>query len=138
MGEPCDTGISWPVIDSIQGRVRSVIDSATGERKLLTLFTADFLSMREIQDFRLVKFDDGAIFLAQTRDALSHDQEERIRSSLKQDVFREDLNIRILTQRQNLRAPRWKVREIYIVSRSTHPHWAISDVEDLLETADFE
>jgi len=136
MGKPCDTGITWPVIESVHGRVRSYVDGPDGDRKLLTLFTADFLLMREIQDFRLVKFDDGAVFVAQTREELSPDQVQRIEASLHNDVFRSDLKVRILTQRAALRTPEWKVREIYIVEGSADPKWTISEIDESLKRSE--
>ncbi len=136
MGKPCDTGITWPVIESIHGRVRSYVDGPDGDRKLLTLFTADFLLMREIQDFRLVKFDDTAVFVAQTRAELTSDQVQRIEASLHKDVFRGNQSVRILTQREPLRRPVWKVREIYIVSRAANPQWTIADIDEILMWAE--
>ena len=132
MGKDCDTGITWPVIEAVHGRVRSYVDGPDGERKLLTLFTADFLLMREIQDFRLVKFDDSAVFIAQTRDELTQEQHDRIVTSLRNDVFRAEMNVRILTQRDPLRRPEWKVREIYILPRQDNPIWTISAIDELL------
>jgi phenylacetate-CoA ligase len=138
LGKTCDTGITWPVIESVHGRVRSYIDGPDGERKLLTLFTADFLLMREIQDFRLVKFNDEAVFIAQTRDELTDEQNLRIVKSLQNDVFRGDQRIRILTQRQNLRPPKWKVREIYLLERNSDTNWQIEDIDKLLEESEID
>jgi len=138
LGKTCDTGITWPVIESVHGRVRSYIDGPDGERKLLTLFTADFLLMREIQDFRLVKFNDEAVFIAQTRDELTDEQNLRIVKSLQNDVFRGDQRIRILTQRQNLRPPKWKVREIYLLEMNSDTNWQIEDIDKLLEESEID
>ena len=137
LGKSCDTGITWPVIESVHGRVRSYIDGPDGERKLLTLFTADFLLMREIQDFRLVKFNDEAVFIAQTREELNEEQKSRIVKSLQNDVFRGEVKIRILTQHENLRTPKWKVREIYLLDVKSDPNWKIEDVEKLLDETEF-
>jgi phenylacetate-coenzyme A ligase PaaK-like adenylate-forming protein len=136
LGKTCDTGISWPIIKSVNGRVRSYIDGPNGERKLLTLFTADFLLMREIQDFRLVKFNDQAVFIAQTRDELTDEQNLRIVKSLQNDVFRGDQRIRILTQRENLRTPKWKVREIYLLDMNSDPNWKIEEIDKFLEESE--
>jgi len=136
MGSRCDTGISWPVIEIVHGRVRSYVDGPDGDRKLLTLFTADFLLMREIQDFRLVKFDDCAVFIAQTRSVLTNEQRDRIVKSLHDDVFRSAIVVHFLTQREALRAPKWKVREIYIVPQPVPEDLTIYNVDAILERTD--
>ena len=132
MGKTCDTGITWPVIEAVHGRVRSYVDGPDGERKLLTLFTADFLLMRVIQDFRLVKFDGSVVLIAQTCDELTQEQHDRIVKSLVKDVFRSEIEVRVLTQREQLSRPEWKVKEIYIVPAVANADWDISDIDELL------
>ena len=135
MGGPCDTGITWPVVQEVHGRVRSYGIGPDGERKLLTLFHADFLLMREIQDFRLVLFQDGAVFVAQTRVDLSDEQMNRLVTSLQDDVFRGPKEVTVLTRREPLTRPRWKVREIYQLPVSRNPSWTIDDIDALLAAA---
>ena len=131
MGTTCDSGITWPIIESVNGRVRTYTDAEDGTRRLLTLFTADFLLMREILDFRVIKFDNEAVFIAQTREPLDDAARERITKSME-DVFRKVIPIRILDTRESLMRPTWKAQEIYVVSGTPGPEWTISDFHELL------
>lgn len=131
MGTTCDSGITWPIIESVHGRVRTYTDAEDGTRRLLTLFTADFLLMREILDFRVIKFDNEAVFIAQTREPLDEAARERITKSME-DVFRKVIPIRIVDTRDSLTRPTWKAQEIYVLSGSPDPAWGIDDFHQLL------
>ena len=131
MGKSCDAGITWPVIESVHGRVRTYTDGPDGSRRLLTLFTADFLLMREILDFRVIKFDEEVVFIAQTREPLDSTAKERIMKSME-DVFRSVVPVRILETVESLLRPTWKAKEIYVVSGSAQPDWDISDFDKAL------
>jgi phenylacetate-CoA ligase len=134
--QPCDTGITWPVISDVHGRVRSSAIGADGSRKLITLFTADFLHMRQIREFRLVRFDDGAIVVVHVDDALNDTQRERLITSIQRDVFREPLPVTVLESLVPLSPPRWKVREIYFLTGKRDPHWTAGDIDQLLVKVD--
>ena len=135
MGDKCDSGITWPVIESVHGRVRTYSDGPDGSRRLLTLFTADFLLMREILDFRVIKFDDEVVFIAQTREPLDSAAKDRITASME-DVFRSVLPVRIVETMDVLARPTWKAKEIYVVPGSPEPHWDISDFHKVLAESD--
>ncbi len=131
MGTSCDSGITWPIIESVHGRVRTYADGPDGSRRLLTLFTADFLLMPEILDFRVIKFDDEAVFIAQTRAPLDDTARDRIIKSMD-DVFRSVIPIRILDTIEPLLRPTWKAQEIYVIAGAPDPTWSIQDFHDLL------
>jgi phenylacetate-CoA ligase len=135
MGHKCDSGITWPVIESVHGRVRTYTDGPDGNRRLLTLFTADFLLMREILDFRVIKFDNDVVFVAQTREPLDNAALGRITKSME-DVFRATLPVRIIETRETLMRPTWKAKEIYVVPGSPEPHWDVADFHKVLADAD--
>lgn len=135
MGDKCDSGITWPIIESVHGRVRTYSDGPDGSRRLLTLFTADFLLMREILDFRVIKFDDEVVFIAQTREPLDSAAKDRITASME-DVFRSVLPVRIVETTEALARPTWKAKEIYVVPGSPEPHWDISDFHKVLAESD--
>jgi len=135
MGESCDSGITWPIIESVHGRVRTYTDGPDGSRRLLTLFTADFLLMREILDFRVIKFDAEVVFIAQTREPLDVVAKERIRKSME-DVFRIELPVRIMETLEPLLRPTWKAREIYVVPGKPDANWTISDLHQVLAEVD--
>ena len=126
MGKSCDAGITWPIIESVHGRVRTYTDGPDGSRRLLTLFTADFLLMREILDFRVIKFDDEIVFIAQTRGPLDGAAKERITKSME-DVFRSVLPVRIVGTVEKLMRPTWKAKEIYVVPGNPEANWTIAD-----------
>ena len=131
MGGKCDAGITWPVIESVHGRVRTYADGPDGSRRLLTLFTADFLLMREILDFRVIKFDHDVVFMAQTREPLDSEAKARIIKSME-DVFRTELPVRIVETTEQLMRPTWKAKEIYLVPGSPDANWDISDFNKIL------
>jgi phenylacetate-CoA ligase len=131
MGESCDSGITWPIIESVHGRVRTYTDGPDGSRRLLTLFTADFLLMREILDFRVIKFDAEVVFIAQTRDPLDAAAHDRIRTSME-DVFRSELPVRIMETMETLLRPTWKAKEIYVVPGKPDANWTIADFHKAL------
>jgi phenylacetate-CoA ligase len=131
MGESCDSGITWPIIESVHGRVRTYTDGPDGNRRLLTLFTADFLLMREILDFRVIKFDSEVVFIAQTRDPLDASAHDRIRKSME-DVFRSELPVRIMETLETLLRPTWKAKEIYVVPGKPDANWTIADFHKAL------
>lgn len=135
MGHKCDSGITWPVIESVHGRVRTYTDGPDGNRRLLTLFTADFLLMREILDFRVIKFDNDVVFVAQTREPLDNAALDRISRSME-DVFRAALPVRIIETRETLMRPTWKAKEIYVVPGSPEPHWDIAEFHKVLADTD--
>ena len=137
MGHSCDSGITWPVIESVHGRVRTYTDGPDGSRRLLTLFTADFLLMREILDFRVIKFDEEVVFIAQTREPLDAAAKERITKSME-DVFRRVLPIRIVETIETLSRPTWKAKEIYVVPGTPEANWDISDFHKVLDDSDQE
>lgn len=131
MGGKCDAGITWPIIESVHGRVRTYADGPDGSRRLLTLFTADFLLMREILDFRVIKFDQDVVFIAQTRELLDSNAKARIIKSME-DVFRSALPVRILETTDPLVRPTWKAKEIYLAPGSPDSNWDILDFNKIL------
>jgi phenylacetate-CoA ligase len=135
MGNKCESGITWPVIETVHGRVRTYTDGPEGNRRLLTLFTADFLLMREILDFRVIKFDNDVVFVAQTREPLDSAAVDRITRSME-DVFRAALPVRVIETRETLMRPTWKAKEIYVVPGSPEPHWDIADFHKVLTDTD--
>jgi phenylacetate-CoA ligase len=137
MGESCDSGITWPVIESIHGRVRTYADGPDGSRRLLTLFTADFLLMREILDFRVIKFDQDVVFITQTREPLDHEAKARIIKSME-DVFRSVLPVRIIETTEALMRPKWKAKEIYLVPGSPESDWDIVNFKRILAESEGE
>ena len=136
MGGPCDTGITWPVIEQVQGRVRTTAVAADGQRRLVTLFTADFLYIRDIREFRVVRFDDGVVFIAQMQHEPDSTTVQRIVKSLQRDVFREPVEVTILWRSEPLSAPRWKRQELYFLPGPRDPRWTIDDVDALLAAHD--
>lgn len=61
-GEPCDCGITWPVIRQIHGRVRRYITSPSGEPVYATFIDAPFADIDGLLEFRVVLHSDGLLF----------------------------------------------------------------------------
>jgi phenylacetate-CoA ligase len=119
-GEPCPYGIQWPVIDDIHGRVRQVADGPDGSPRLVTLFGADFMMIRDILDYMVIKYDDCVVFIAQIRNPLPMSSQQRIIDSMHK-AFGFPLPVIFRLTGQPLGPTTWKAFEIYVM-QGTFPH----------------
>lgn len=65
-GEPTDCGISWPVIDRIEGRVHEFKQLPDGTRRRVALSSIDFGRNPKLREFKVVLFNNAIVALLST------------------------------------------------------------------------
>ena len=130
-GEPCDAGITWPVIDEVHGRVRTVTSGPDGKDRLITLFGADFMLIRTIVDYMVVKFSDSVAFIAQVREPLSLSEQDRIRKSMA-DVFRQEVDVHFKITGESIGERTYKAAELFVVDQLFNPDWNIAQIKEVV------
>ena len=65
-GEPCDCGITLPVISKIWGRTRQMITTPDGRRTYLQIYARDFQDISELIEYRFV-LHQNAVVVAHVR-----------------------------------------------------------------------
>jgi phenylacetate-CoA ligase len=133
-GHACTHGITWPVIDDIHGRVRQVTDGPDGLPRLVTLFGADFMMIRDILDFMVVKYDDCVVFVAQIRNPLSLPAQQRIIDSMHK-AFGYPLRVVFRLTGEPLGPVTWKAFEIYLMQGVFPQEASIADIRTSIAAA---
>ena len=109
-GEPCDTGISWPVLNRVNGRVRDSITLSNGKFQLVTFFESKMLGNRKLRDFQIILFNDAITFLYHVETELDAEEQSEIHNEIL-DAFKLELPVVFRRMQsanwQNL----WKRRE---------------------------
>lgn len=132
-GEDCDASIKWPVISNVHGRQRTFSVGADGEKRLVTLFGADFMMMQEIMDYQVIKFDDAVVFAAQVRRPLNDLELERIRQSMC-EVFRAEVEVHFYLQQDPIQTVTWKNQELYLANGAFRLGMTLAEVHDVVKT----
>ena len=130
-GEPCTHGINWPVIEQVHGRVRTIDTGPDGEPRLITLFGADFMLMKEILDYQVIKFDDAVVFACQTTDGFGDVERDRVTASLHK-VLHNDLPVKFMKSDEPVNIGRWKAVELFVVKESLNPEWDLKKIQSFL------
>ena len=133
LGEPCDTGWNWPVLNHVSGRIRDSVTTPDGEFHLVTFFDSKMLGTRKLRDYQIVLFENAIVFMYHVNEELDETERDDIEAEL-QDPFKLPLPIvfrRIESENwQNL----WKRREWYRAMTNYEPTWneteLISKVSD--------
>jgi phenylacetate-CoA ligase len=133
-GPTCSHGITWPVIDDIHGRVRQVTDGPDGLPRLVTLFGADFMMIRDILDFMVIKYDDCVVFMAQIRHPLSLPSQQRIIDSMHK-AFGYAVPVVFRLTGEPLGPVTWKAFEIYLMSGEFSKEATIAEIRTAIATA---
>lgn len=126
-GEPCDTGLNWPVINQVNGRIRDSITLPDGQFRLVTFFESKMLGMRKLRDFQIVLFENAIVFLYHALVELDKREQNEIEAELK-DAFKLELPVihRPMLEPNWLNA--WKRREWYLVAKRYHHEWTEAEV----------
>jgi len=126
-GEPCDTGLNWPVLNQVNGRIRDSITLPNGEFRLVTFFDSKMLGLRKLRDFQIVLFENAIVFLYHVIEELDDNDRADIEAEL-QNSFK--LQFPIVFRRmesenwQNV----WKRREWYRAPTNYEPSWNESEL----------
>ena len=122
LGEPCDTGLNWPVLNQVNGRLRDSIVLPNGEFRLVTFFDSKMLGTRKLRDYQIILFQDAITFLYHVDEELSQNEKDDIQSEILK-AFKLDLPTVFRRMQsanwQNL----WKRREWYRVEANYDPSW---------------
>ncbi len=122
LGEPCDTGWNWPVLNHVSGRIRDSVTTPDGEFRLVTFFDSKMLGTRKLRDYQIVLFENSIVFMYYVNEELDETERHDIESEL-QEAFK--LPLPIVFRRmdsenwQNL----WKRREWYRATTNYDPSW---------------
>ena len=126
-GEPCDTGLNWPVLNQVSGRIRDSITTPEGELHLVTFFDSKMLGTRKLRDYQIVLFENAIIFMYYVNEELSETEREDIEAEL-QDSFKLPLPIVFRRMESENWQNAWKRREWYRASASYEPNWTESEL----------
>ena len=122
LGEPCDTGLNWPVLNQVNGRLRDSIVLPNGEFRLVTFFDSKMLGTRKLRDYQIILFQDAITFLYHVDEELSQNEKVDIQAEIL-EAFKLDLPIVFRRMQsanwQNL----WKRREWYRIDSNYDSNW---------------
>jgi phenylacetate-CoA ligase len=127
LGEPCDTGLSWPVLNKVNGRLRDSIVLPNGEFRLVTFFDSKMLGTRKLRDYQIILFQDAITFLYHVDEELSQDEKEDIQTEIL-EAFKLDLPIIFRRMESSNWQNLWKRREWYRLDSNYDPKWRESDL----------
>ena len=127
LGEPCDTGLSWPVLNKVNGRLRDSIVLPNGEFRLVTFFDSKMLGTRKLRDYQIILFQDAITFLYHVDEELSQDEKEDIQTEIL-EAFKLDLPIIFRRMESSNWQNLWKRREWYRLDSNYDPKWTESDL----------
>ena len=131
-GEPCAAGISWPVIENIVGRERNFLDIDGQGKKLVTFVGADFLTIRALLDFQVIRFADSIVMIAAvTGDFTDADQATIIRSL--QEIFHTSDPVHIVKSDEVSWRSSWKRHEFDQSTKQFDPSWTIEQILDTID-----
>lgn len=126
-GEPCDTGINWPVLNQVNGRIRDSITLPNGEFRLVTFFDGKMLGLRKLRDFQIVLFDNAIVFLYHVTMELDENEQDEIEAELK-NAFKLSLPIVFRRMRDENWQNVWKRREWHRVTTDYRQEWSESEL----------
>ena len=126
-GEPCDTGLSWPVIAKVNGRVRDSITLPDGSLHLVTFFGSKMLGNRKLRDFQIILFNDAITFLYHVDTELNTEEQSDFAKGIL-EAFRLDLPVVFRRMESTNWQKLWKRREWDQVDSNYEPMWSESDL----------
>lgn len=130
-GEPCDTGLSWPVINQVNGRIRDSITLPDGEFRLVTFFDSKMLGNRKLRDFQIILFNDAIVFLYHVETELDAEEQSEIEIEIL-DAFKLERPV-VFRRMQNATWQNvWKRREWYRVDESFQTDWTELELLDVM------
>jgi len=130
-GEPCDTGLNWPVLNQVNGRIRDSITLPDGEFRLVTFFDSKMLGTRKLRDYQIVLFENAIVFMYHVNEELDESERADIEAEL-QDSFKLPLPIVFRRMENQNWQNVWKRREWYRVSDSYEQDWTESELLHIL------
>ena len=109
-GEPCDTGLNWPVLNQVNGRIRDSVTLPDGSFHLVTFFESKMLGNRKLRDFQIVLFENAIVFLYHVETELDTEEKSDIQNEIL-DAFRLELPVVFRRMESANWQDLWKRRE---------------------------
>lgn len=109
-GESCDAGLTWPVLNQVNGRIRDSITLPDGEFRLVTFFDSKMLGTRKLRDYQIALFENAIVFMHHVIEEL-HDSERGDIEAELQDSFKLPLPIIFRRMENENWQNVWKRRE---------------------------
>lgn len=128
-GDDCPSGITWPVLSQITGRVRDYVDYPDGSRNIATFVYSKILSLPDLYDFQAVLFSDTVLLVCGVTDPLSEASQQVIHAELSR-IFGEQLRTEI---RQTGQLPILKPAKRPEFIRISGPFWEAADLSEYLD-----
>jgi len=130
-GEPCDTGLNWPALNQVNGRIRDSITLPNGEFRLVTFFDSKMLGNRKLRDFQIILFNDAIVFLYHVETELDAEEQSEIEIEIL-DAFKLERPV-VFRRMQNATWQNvWKRREWYRVDESFQTDWTELELLDVM------
>ena len=126
-GEPCDTGISWPVLNQVNGRVRDSITLPDGKFQLVTFFESKMLGNRKLRDFQIILFNDAITFLYHVETELDADEQSEIQNEIL-GAFKLELPVIFRRMQSATWQNLWKRREWDRIDANFDPTWTETEL----------
>jgi phenylacetate-CoA ligase len=127
LGEPCDAGINWPVLNQVNGRLRDSVTLPNGEFRLVTFFDSKMLGTRKLRDFQIVLFENSIVFLYHVIEELEDAERSDIEAELV-DAFKLSLPVVFRRMENQTWQNVWKRREWYQVDMNYQQEWTESEL----------
>ena len=127
LGEPCDTDLSWPVLNQVNGRVRDSITLPDGRFQLVTFFESKMLGNRKLRDFQIILFNDAIVFLHHVVVELTAEERNEITNEIL-DAFKLELPVVFRRMKSANWQNVWKRREWDQVESNYDPKWTELDL----------
>lgn len=131
LGDPCDTGLNWPVLNKVNGRLRDSIVLPNGEFRLVTFFDSKMLGTRKLRDYQIVLFQNAITFLYHVDDELSQDEKDDIQTEIL-EAFKLDLPLIFHRMESATWQNLWKRREWYRIDADFDSTWTQAQLLSML------
>ena len=130
-GEPCDTGLNWPVINQVNGRIRDSITLPDGEFRLVTFFDSKMLANRKLRDFQIILFNDAIVFLYHAIEELDESERGDIEGELL-EAFKLSLPVVFRRMENETWQNVWKRREWSRMDSNYQSDWTELELLDTM------
>jgi phenylacetate-CoA ligase len=131
LGEPCNTGLNWPVLNQVNGRVRDSVILPNGEFRLVTFFDSKMLGTRKLRDYQIILFQDAIAFLYYVEIELDDEELSDIQNEIL-EAFKLDLPVIFRRMESSNWQNLWKRREWYRVDAQFNSTWTESEFLSVL------
>lgn len=98
-GEPTGCGITWPIIESIEGRVHDFKLLPDGSKRRITFARTEYIKNPKLIDYQVLLFDDAIVAMLSVTDHLTISELELAETEISARV---NLNLPLIIRQTNL------------------------------------